>query len=50
MAPQNNISATAVDRGDKVAKDTIADTVIQVDDKLYSAHRLAEMHPGGILM
>ena len=26
----------------------IADTVIQVDDKLYSAQKLAEVHPGGI--
>lgn len=25
----------------------IADTVIQVDDKLYSAQKLAEVHPGG---
>ena len=50
-------------RGDKKAEDsvnaaipaekdanmtpTIADTVIQVDDKLYSAQKLAETHPGG---
>jgi hypothetical protein len=52
MAPQTPASA-AVDSvkaaGDRASASAspIEETVIQVDDKLYSAEKLASFHPGG---
>lgn len=53
MAPQTRATA-AIDSpkagGDKAggaAAAPIEATVIQVDDKLYSAEKLASFHPGG---
>lgn len=54
MAPRGDtkISEAVVDPSGSAAVAcptlSIADTVIQVDDKLYSAQKLAEVHPGGI--